>query len=91
MARGYYCFLYKGLYYTIYNQIVSYPEELGEKLVNQLRNLEPQDLRNMLDNMIIVVKDHYSILSSDIIEKFSRIPSILKKLIKDFQHFEEQL
>src|SRR5437764_13142354 len=75
-TRGFYCFRYKGLYYMIYNHWDSYPEGLGETLVNQLRNIDPQDLRNMIDNTIVVILNEngqFPVLSSDILEMFRKI------------------
>ena len=70
-TRGFYCFRYKGLYYVIYNHWDSYPDGLGETLVNQLRNIDPQDLRNM-----IIHRKHLSKNSSD-----QTLAKILKLLL----------
>ena len=91
-TRGFYCFRYKGLYYVIYNHWDSYPDGLGETLVNQLRNLDPQDLRSLLENIIIVVEDQYPILSSDVVEKFRNIilqgPTYFELIKREFPSFQ---
>lgn len=43
-TRGYYTFLYKGIYYVFYNHWDSYLDGLGQKLVNEIRTVMRSDM-----------------------------------------------
>src|SRR5947207_15584270 len=100
-TRGFYCFYYKGLYYVIYNHFDSYPEGLGMTLVNQLRKLDPQELRKLIDNVMVIninediEEKRFPILSPDLIERFRKMimqDSIYLVSIKQYyEGFKEEI
>nr|CAG8601191.1 6474_t:CDS:1 [Entrophospora candida] len=84
-TRGLYCFLYKGIYYIIYNNSDSYPDGLGETLLRQLLGLSLQELRERLVHNIIVCNGKYPELTQEIVDNFRTF------IIQDESYFESWL
>src|SRR5687767_14362420 len=84
-TRGLYCFLYKGIYYIIYNHWDSYPEGLGETLLEQLQGVSLQELRERLVHSVIVCDGKYPELTQEIVDCFRTF------IMQDESYFEAWL
>nr|CAG8535393.1 5536_t:CDS:1 [Entrophospora candida] len=84
-TRGLYCFLYKGVYYIIYNHWDSYPKGLGEALLRQLQGFSLEELRERLVNSIIVCDEIYPELTPEFVDNFRTF------IIQDEPYFESWL
>lgn len=52
-TRGYIVYVYKGIYYVLYNHWDSYPEGLGEKIVNEISEFDDEPLKIILNKLKI--------------------------------------
>ncbi|CAH1764233.1 23323_t:CDS:1 [Entrophospora sp. SA101] len=84
-TRGLYCFLYKGKYYIIYNHWDSYPEGLGETLLEQLQGFSLQELRERLVHNIIICDGKYPEITQEIVDNFRTF------IMQDESYFESWL
>jgi len=80
-TKGFYAFIYKGNRYVIYNYFDSYPEALGNDLLNELRKRNLEEWKALLEKCIIIDSEetyntHFS----------NNDPKIKYDLVK---HFEE--
>ncbi len=80
-TKGFYAFIYKGKRYVIYNYYDSYPEALGNDLINELRKRDLEEWKVLLDKCIII----------DSIETYDKYFSKCDAKIKNdlIKHFEE--
>ena len=84
-TRGFYCFLYKGIYYIIYNHWDSYPEGLGETLLRQLKGLSLQELRERLEHNVVVCHGKYPEFTQKVADNFRKF------ILQDESYFESWL
>lgn len=50
-TRGYYVFRYKNKWYVFYNSFDSYPCGLGQDIVNELRNIDWEKVKTLIENI----------------------------------------
>ena len=50
-TRGYYVFRYKNKWYVFYNKFDSYPDGLGQLIVDELKNIDIEALKDVLDRI----------------------------------------
>lgn len=77
-TKGFYAFIYKGKRYVIYNYYDSYPEALGNDLLNELRKRDLEEWKVLLDKCIIIDSE----------ERYNEYFSNNDDLIK---YFEEEI
>jgi hypothetical protein len=53
-TKGFYAFIYKGKRYVIYNYYDSYPEALGNDLLNELRKRNLEEWKVLLEKCIMI-------------------------------------
>ena len=83
-TKGFYAFIYKGNRYVIYNYFDSYPEALGNDLLNELRKRNLEEWKALLEKCIIIDSEetyntHFS----------NNDPKIKYDLVKHFEEMEK--
>jgi hypothetical protein len=74
-TRGLFGFLYKGVYYMVYNHWDSYPEGLGRQLVAEIRQMLKEGRMDewieLLKKIKVVVEEEYVVPTPEDIEKLA--------------------
>lgn len=83
-TKGFYAFIYKGKRYVIYNYYDSYPDALGNDLLNELRKCDLEEWKSLLDECIIIDSEEmYNIYFNDSVFKYNLV-NYFKEIIFKF-------